>query len=98
MFGVSREREKMAKSKVSQMTEFLKPAYHFETGPRADLGIYHAAKAIINANRRVGTDRRASEMRRLLKPFNIMLSYQPSINGPIRLYSPDTNSEWIMEA
>ncbi len=68
-------------------------------GALAGLAAYHAAKAVVNANRRTGTLRRANAMRKALKPFMVMLSYDPAtINGPIRLFAPSSKRELILHA
>jgi hypothetical protein len=68
-------------------------------GAFAGLAAYHAAKAVVNANRRVGTARRANAMRKALKQFNVMVSYDTaSINGPIRLFVPTKRAELILNA
>ena len=66
---------------------------------RVGLAEYEAARLVINANRRVGTDRRAAAMRKALKQFDVQVSWHPGdINGPIRIYAPSKGAELIITA
>jgi hypothetical protein len=83
-------------NKTQQVIETLKQSYLFEDSPRATLGTYHAARAALNGNRCIGTQRRLNLIRKALKPFAVTITASPEdINGPIRLHNPRTKAEYI---
>jgi hypothetical protein len=82
-------------SMISQVDKILQGAHVMSDNP---LTAYFAAKACVNANRKVGVERRFNTMRMATKNFRVMLSIVDNgrgIRDAIRLYRPDTQQEFI---
>lgn len=85
-------------SKISQVDKLLQGAHVMSDSP---LTAYHAAKACIDSNRKVGTDRRFAAIQDATKNFRVMVAIVDNGRGTrdaIRLYRPDTQQEFIFHA
>ena len=84
-------------SKVSKVSDILAGA-HVMGGD--SLKAYHDAKACVNAMRKVGWDRRGSDIRNATKNYRVMVSVvsdEFGIRRGFRIFRPDTKAEVILE-
>ena len=77
-----------AKGKKATLSAFLDNLSHVSSCAPG-LEAYHAARATVNGNLRVGIDRRYGAVRKALKNFNVTVSISrsPSGDNTIRLHS-----------
>jgi len=82
-------------SKISQVYAILQGAHVISDNP---LTGYHAARACMNGNRKVGVERRFAAIRAVTKNFRVMVSIvddEQGFRNSVRLYRPDTKQEFI---
>jgi hypothetical protein len=76
------------RNKTSKLVAFLDGLLHIESSAPG-LASYHAAKAIVHGNMRVGIDRRLNAVRKAVKQFNVTVAIMPRSDGnrTVRLHS-----------
>lgn len=86
-----------ARKKVAQLSAALHDTHYLDS-PTAGLAAYHAARACIEAQTRVGFERRFEACRKACKQFRVMVtSYSDDRTGQfVRIHIPTKNIELIL--